>query len=265
MSKAARHRIVESSADDLRCLIRWLHLKHSPEYRHVSKTIQDLAEEEQEATQRLELADSTYQGYFDEKGRCAQNEQAKQAQQKYWKANRTCKAVTQRLELEKEKACKQFDIFMWWNPDDPAVTLDTASCVIGPVDPVQIIAPLSSASLRGNPSVDKEGWLTLKVNLHAPLEKTESLIGAWLRLHKSALRAQTPKKTRSRPDKHALALEVWDKYQDCPNFAELSRILHRKASTVKGQFIRGYVLMNGILPSGPSIKQRRVSAADWAF
>lgn len=104
---------------------------------------------------------------------------------------------------------------------------------------------------RRHTKADKDGWLTLKINLNAPLDECERAIRWHLRVNRV-----DPPKTRNRPDKIVEALEAWDCYEKAKQFSAVAQKLRRPVSTVKGQYVRACVLIHGQRPNG-SIKQRR--------
>lgn len=99
--------------------------------------------------------------------------------------------------------------------------------------------------------LDKEGCLTLKLTLDAPLEEIELAVGRILRLCRPE-----PRKTRNRPDKDAAALETWACYEETKRFSVVAKQLQRPVNTVKRQYVRGFELIHGQRPTG-TIKQRR--------
>jgi hypothetical protein len=237
----------KATPDDTKCYVQWLKLKRSPDYRKASSNIVALQRLTKESEQRLAEAYVTYQRYFpavfnsDETAGHASSD-CEKVREAYVKAEETCRSCSKRLDTAKEEAAQRFGIFMWWDPEDGSITYENADCIIGP-SPVAHVVELSYQDrLNRSPYIDKSGWMTLRVNAAAPLEALESLISSLLRLHRIT------RKGRHRPDKDCLALEIFELYQECLNFRLLAKRLKRSASTIKRQYVRGCILMNGTPP-----------------
>ncbi|OAI49308.1 hypothetical protein AYO43_03140 [Nitrospira sp. SCGC AG-212-E16] len=158
-----------------------------------------------------------------------------------------------------EDLCKRFGLTMWAYPDDPTVTFENADAIVPPKLPVYALGPSRVVIVEGKNLATRatdDGWLTLKVNLLRPLENTERIVAGVLRAHR---RVFTVLSRRSRPDSDLKALQAWDHYSRNPKFSSVAQQLKRKTSTVKGQYVRGHVLVCGSKPTG-SMKQRRVAS-----
>ncbi len=166
--------------------------------------------------------------------------------------------ISDNLTKKKEETCRQFDLITWAHPDDNSVTYHNADAIVRPQWPVYAISPWRKVTLDPKElgtRADEDGWLTLKVNLLAPLPESEEMLRGILRAHRRAL--DVPKDVRQRAASNLQCLEVWESYENERKFTAVARHLRRKVSTVKGQYVRGYVLVFGSKPTG-SMKQRRL-------
>lgn len=253
------------------CFVKWLKLKRSTEYLQAERTLTSLRQELAKAERSLETARANY---FDGQNSLTELERDT-AQKDYWDAEGYVEKAQTALSEEIEKVRERFDLVQWWSPEDTTVTVDNADCVVNSSLPIRVIPPppgkhmdlnaegmkemLRTLDREGTAAeprrrytlADKDGWLTLKVNLATPLEELEQAIGRILRINR-----WDPPKGRHRPNKDAEALETWVCYEQEKQFSLVAKQLSRKVSTVKGQYVRAYVLLHGQKPSG-SIKQRR--------
>jgi hypothetical protein len=236
------------------CYVKWLRLKDSKEYREASQEILRLKQDLERVADRFEKAHAAYEPFLS----CsvpADGEETRKAQHEYWQAESAYREARTTLDSKEQEACRRFGLFQWWDPDDSSITIKNAPAVVGPSSSVEVLDPPQGKRMGWHTQSDRDGWLTLKVNLKAPLDQSEEMIARLLRLHRGTLRHPN---TRNRPDSNTKALEVWVCYQEHPNFSAVARQLHRKVSTVKGQYIRGCLLVRGTRPTGP-MKQRRAS------
>lgn len=270
--------------DQMACYVKWLRLKGSKEYQEASEDIRRLRRAQHGAEEHLCGSHDAYRPYL-ESG-APNSPERETARQAYWEAEEAEKMACEALSAKEDELHKKFGLVQWWDPDDASVTIKDASCIVSPSPPVVILDPepgkkvdlnaeadnemrrsLERTGMAVEPprrytSADKDGWLTLKVNLNRPLDEVERVIRWLLRKHR-----WNPPKTRNRPDKIAKALETWVSYEERKCFTEVARHLGRPISTVKGQYVRACVLLFGQRPSG-SIKQRRagiVADPAWQF
>lgn len=255
------------------CYVKCLRLKESQEYREASQEIRRLQERVREADDRFMAARDAYLPYLDPRVHDSAEKQI--SRQEYLAAEESAEKMEEALSLKKGETCKKFGLVQWWDPDD-LITIKDATDIFSPSLSVVVLDPapdkrvdwytkvrkeaqraLASEGVWLEPprrytKADKEGWLTLKVNLNAPLEESEPAISRLLRVN----RVNTPK-TRNRPDKVAAALETFVCYEQMKQFSAVAKHLQRSINTVKGQYVRAFVLIHGQPPTG-SIKQRRV-------
>ena len=236
-------------SEHVRCYVEWLRLKMSPDYRKASDKIRRL-----EAKHRnflsMGLKKATHTLKENATGLTFGRPAAKRSQRL---ARRAATSVLK----AKEEVCKRFGLTIWAHPDDPSVTFANADAIVPPRFPVYAIGPSRTVPVGGRnlgTRATVDGWLTLKIDLLQPLEDTERIVAGFLRAHR---RAFVVPKHRLRPASVLKALEVWDCYSKNPQFSSVASQLRRKPSTVKGQYVRGHVLVCGSKPSG-SMKQRRL-------
>jgi len=253
------------------CYVKWFRLKGSNKYQKASQEIRRLKERVRKADERYFAANVSYSSYLE---RSVPDSTEKQIKQEYWVAEKEAKQAQEALTNKEEETCKIFGLLQWWDPDEP-VTIKDATDIFSPcfsvvvlepapdkrVDPYEEIAKEGRRKLKSEgkwteplrkyTKADKDGWLTLKVNLNAPLEESERAIRYYLRVNRV-----NPPKIRNRSDKVAAALETWVCYEEKKLFSAVVRQLRRPVTTVKGQYVRASLLIHGKRPAG-SIKQRR--------
>lgn len=271
MTKAnnlSRHRI-SSGQHRVDCYVKWLRLKKSKEYRDASREIRLLRTRKEEAEARRDKAYQDYVLYLERSEPDSPEQQA--AKQAYGGAETDTERVTCELTTLEERTCQQFGLCQWWDPDDAKITLNTASDLFSNASPlVSVIRPAlqrresaadrliqtSSTSAwldwRRHADIGQDGSLTVKINLNdGPLEQIEQELSRLLSFYRK------PLKTRRRPGKDEEALETWSSYEAMKRFSTVAQQLKRRVNTVKGQYVRACLLIDGQRPTG-SIKQRRV-------
>lgn len=251
------------------CYVKWLQLKASKEYHEASKEIRQL----QKASDRYNAAHTAYLPFLDPSVPDSTEKEIRR--QEYWAAEESNRKAQEALSSREDEMCKKFGLDQWWDPDDKTITIENSQYLFNYSYAVEVLDPapdkkvdwftkvrkegsrtLEREGAFEEPShrytqADDEGWLTLRVNLNAPLEEVEKAIHWHLRVNR-----ENPPKTRNRPDKNAAALETWVCYEQEKLYSTVSKRLKRPVSTVKGQYVRACVLIYGQKPSG-SIKQRR--------
>lgn len=232
------------SQDQVDCCVKWIRLKRDKKFLQVSKKLRDLKDHREATYERFAEAHKVYESMFDSVGPKIDG-----AQKRYWEAKEEYQKANDDLENKEQEVCRRFGLFMWWDPDDPSITIDNAQAVFGPSFLVEVFRP-PLGQPRTMVKASKDRKLILEVNLDAPLEKTEQSIGRLLRLYRSK------PKTRNRPDKNAEALESWFTYENIKQFSAAAKELNHPVNTVKAQYVRACVLIYGKRPTG-SIKQRR--------
>lgn len=246
-------RLAKPTAQQVDSFVKLKRLKDDANYLKASEGILQLEEQLRLAEERFVQAKRAYEPDLPQKVP-EPNPKVRRRRREYHAAEGEYLKTLEALGREQATVCQKFGLFQWWNPNAP-LTLGDASDLFDPTPPVQVIAPEPKGRMKSFTKADRDGYLTLKVDLKVPLERSEPLIAMLLRLHRTAL---TLPKTRRRPDKDAEALQVVECYSEEPNFSTVARRLSRSPSTVKGQFIRGHVLIYGVRPSG-GIKERRAS------
>jgi len=256
------------------CYLKWLRLRNSKEYREASQEIRQLQDGVRKSDERFSSAQSAYLPYLEQS--VPDSIEKRISQKKYWKAEESARKAQAALSSKEEETCKRFGVIQWWDPDDDRITIEDADCVVSPVLSVIVVQPTSDKRVDWNTKIDKDmrrtleregkatepprtytmadkdGWLTLKINLNAPLEESERAIKWHLRVNRG-----DPPNTRKRPDKDAEALEAWVLYEQKKNFQAVANHLNQPVNTVKGQVVRATFLIFGQRPTG-SIKRRRV-------
>lgn len=250
------------------CYVKWLRLKLSKEYHEVSQEIRRLRECLCEAGEQYRAAHHAYLPYLE--SNVPDSMEKRIRKQTYWRSQEAATVAQCALTSKQDETCQKFGLCQWWGPRDADVTIQEASDLFSDTPPLVTVLPVvPSKRMRGKVDrlkmtssteaclkmqrsihVDTEGWISLKVNLNAPLEHIERHINRLLRLYR------TPPKTRHRPDKDEQALETWGCYEEKKSFAGVARQLGRKVSTVKGQYVRACDLIYAQRPTG-SMKQRR--------
>jgi hypothetical protein len=211
----------------------------------VSSQISKMIRQEEEAAKKLESAENFYNGFHSDCSNadnlCISDSRMPEYVQAFdslREASQHYSELVRRREEMESLAAREFGIFMWWDPNDEKITFDNAACVIGPAPVVQIVEPPQKERNTSNPFIDKNNWLTLRIDMTAPLEGIEALVRAVVRPN----RIRTAK--RHRVDKDRFALEVYDLYQHTPNFNKLALKFRKNASTIRGMYVRGYALIN---------------------
>jgi hypothetical protein len=165
--------------------------------------------------------------------------------------------LSKQLDREEQRIANKFGLFMWWDPDDKTISIHNVGALfdLSPVPHnVQIVAPSEPMSPDGwNRHVDGKGWLILRVNLRAPIQETLPIAERIMSLCRKTL---AESKQRTRADSLEQALRVYGCYSRYRKFAQVGAVLGLPVSTVKGQFVRGCVLVHGKPPTG-TMKQRR--------
>ena len=252
MKKKPGH-VAKPTAQQVDSFVKLQQLKNDASYLKASERILQLEKQFRLAEKRFVRAKRAYEPNLPQFNP-APHRKVRRLQRKFHAKDGEFIKRLEALSREKATVCQKFGLFQWWNPNAP-LTLRDASALFDPTPPVQVIAPEPKGRMKPFTKADRDGYLTLKVDLKVPLEQTEPRIAMLLRLHRTAL---TLPKTRRRPDKDAEALQVVECYSEEPNFSTVAQRLSRSPSTVKGQFIRGHVLIYGVRPSG-GIKERRAS------
>jgi len=276
MAKSSSSRIVQLARTriDVDCYLRWLRLKSDPEYLRESEKIRQLNDAVCKAEQHAKDTYSLHKNVL-KRSRLSSNEAYKAAQEECQKTEEFARVAGKACEEEEKRICEKFGISQWWPPEDNNLGMENARYIFEPLPSIQIIPPppdmeidlnaegikrmwqdlLHAKSVVEPPQkytmADKNGWLTIKINLQAPLNELEEAIRRELRRHR-----YFQPSGRNRPDKDAAALEVWDGYVHEKRFSVVAKKLGRKVSTVKGQYVKAHILIHGQRPSG-SIKQRR--------
>lgn len=252
------------------CYVKWLRLKVSKVYREALQEIRQLQECVRKADEHLKVAGEDYQPFIVSGAPDSTDKHV--VRERYLAAEESAKNALEALSRKEEETCRKFDLFQWWDTDDPSITIENAHCLFDDSRLVEVLDPGHGQRMldpheearrafesgdtwcESQPwkyKLDKDGCLTLKINLNAPIEEIEDAIARTLRFFR-----QDPPKTRRRPDKNAAALETWDCYDRLRNFQAVSELLRRPVGTVKGQYIRACELIFGQRPTG-SIKHRR--------
>ncbi|MCH8041463.1 MAG: hypothetical protein IH977_14140 [Nitrospinae bacterium] len=255
------------------CYVKWLRLTESIEYREASQEIRRLQERVSKADERYSAAHVAYVPCLEPNVPDSTEKQI--IKQKYWTAEKSARKAQEALTAKEAETCQMFGLLQWWDPDDP-VTIKDATDIFSPCLSVVVLDPAPDKRVdfyatvgkegrrtleregtwiephRMSTNADKDGWLTLKVNLNASLEASERAIRHLLRVNRV-----NPPQTRTRPDKVAEALEAWVCYEETKQFSAVAKQLQRPVNTVKGQYVRACDLIHGQRPTG-SIKQRRI-------
>lgn len=260
---------------NIECYLKWLRLQRTKIFIRVSDKIRTLQESLRQADDRLTRAKLAYMPYLDQPG--IKDSKKKVASQKeYWSAYKCATEALETLSKEEVKACERFGLVKWLHYDDSSITVENADCFVNPSYPIEVLRPspesridlnaeadkemrntLERKGQAGQPShrkysmADKDGWLTLRVNVMVPFEELEQAFKDIVQINQGHKPA-----TRNRPDTVQKALETFSCYEQTKRFSLVAKQLARKVTTVKGQYVRACLLISGEKPSG-TMKQRR--------